>query len=185
MLGVATDPVKIEAMIKWPVPTTVTELRGFLGLTGYYRKFVHHYGLIAYPLTQLLRKKQFQWTTTPVLALQNFAEQFIIETDASDIGIGTVLMQHGQPVAYLSKALAQQHKSLSIYEKEFLALIMAVERWRPHLQRKAMNRLMGLQFRVVYKKEQIIQLPMLCPELDISLLSKLFPHYNLSGSKNC
>ena len=176
--GVATDPVKIEAMIKWPVPTTVTELRGFLGLTGYYRKFVHHYGLIAYPLTQLLRKKQFQWTTTPVLALPNFAEQFIIETDASDIGIGDVLMQHGQPVAYLSKALAQQHKSLSIYEKVFLALIMAVERWRPYLQhqefiirtdhksltyltkqnlhsniqRKAMNRLMGLQFRVVYKK---------------------------------
>ena len=93
--GVATDPTKIEAMIKWPVPTTVTELRGFLGLTGYYRKFVHHYGLIAYPLTQLLRKKQFQWTTTPVLALPNFAEQFIIETDASDIGIGAVLMQHG------------------------------------------------------------------------------------------
>jgi len=93
--GVATNLVKIEAMIKWPVPTTVTELRGFLGLTGYYRKFVHHYGLIAYPLTQLLRKKQFQWTTTPVLALPNFAEQFIIETDASDIGIGAVLMQHG------------------------------------------------------------------------------------------
>ena len=95
--------------------------------------------------------------------------------DTQDV---TVLMQHGQPVAYLSKALAKQHNSLSIYEKEFLALIMAVERWRPYLQhqefiirtdhksltyltkqnlhsniqRKAMNRLMGLQFRVVYKK---------------------------------
>ena len=164
-----------------------------MGLTGYYRKFVQHYGLIAYPLTQLLRKKQFQWNaqaqqafeqlkqamaSTPVLALPDFNEQFIVETDASDVGIGAVLMQKGQPIAYLSKALAQQHKHLSIYEKEFLALIMAVEKWRQYLQhhefiirtdhksltylneqnlhsdmqRKAMNRLMGLQFKVVYRK---------------------------------
>ena len=191
--GVATDPSKIEAMITWPVPTTVTALRGFLGLTGYYRKFVQHYGLIAYPLTQLLRKKQFQWNaqaqqafeqlkqamaSTPVLALPDFNEPFIVETDASDVGISAVLMQKGQPIAYLSKALAQQHKHLSIYEKEFLALIMAVEKWRQYLQhhefiirtdhksltylteqnlhsdmqRKAMNRLMGLQFKVVYRK---------------------------------
>ena len=187
----ATDPSKIEAMLKWPVPKTVTELRGFLGLTGYYRKFVHH-GLIAQPLTQLLKKKQFQWspeaqsafelleqamTTTHVLALPNFTEQFIVETDASDVGIGPVLKQYGQLVAYLSKALAKHHKNLSIYEKEFLALIMAVEKWRqylqhqefiirtdhksltyltepnlhPEMQRKAMNRMMGLQFMVVYK----------------------------------
>ena len=191
--GVSTDPTKIAAMVSWPVPKNVTELRGFLGLTGYYRRFVKHYGLIAKPLTQLLRKKQFCWSddaqhaferlkqamvTTPVLALPNFKEPFEVETDASDIGIGAVLMQHGQPVAYLSKALGDSHKHMSIYEKEFLALIMAVERWRQYMnrgefiikidhkslaflteqnlhsdmQRKAMTRLMGLQFRVVYKK---------------------------------
>jgi hypothetical protein len=191
--GVSTDPSKIEAMLKWPVPTTITALRGFLGLIGYYRKFVQHYGLIAHPLTQLLRNKQFQWsekaqrafdqlkqamTSTPVLALPNFKEQFVVETNASDIGLGAVLMQNNQPIAYLSKALAQHHKHLSIYEKEFLALIMAVEKWRQYLQhqefiirtdhkrltylteqnlhsdmqRRAMNRLMGLHFKVVFRK---------------------------------
>jgi hypothetical protein len=191
--GVATDPSKTAAMLNWPVPTTVTELRGFLGLTSYYRRFVKGYGYIAKPLTQLLKKKQFQWcseaeqafnalkqvmASTPVLALPDFTIPFIVETDASDGGVGAVLMQKDQPIAFLSKALGPVHQKLSIYEKEFLALIMAVERWRPYLQRqefiirtdhkslsylceqilhsdmqrKAMTRLMGLQFKVVYRK---------------------------------
>jgi hypothetical protein len=191
--GVATDPRKTQAMQAWPRPTTTTELRGFLGLTGYYRKFVRNYGIIAKPLSNLLKKKEFSWppeaetaftqlklamTTTPVLALPDFTRQFIVETDACDTGIGAVLMQDGHPLAFLSKSLSVQHRALSIYEKEFLALIMAVERWRPYLQRgefliktdhhsltyleeqtlqspmqrKAIARLMGLQFRILYKK---------------------------------
>lgn len=191
--GVAKNPSKIHAMISWPPPSNMTELRAFLGLTGYYRKKFKNYGIIAKPLTNLLRLKQFQWsdmaqkaydqlkqamTTTPVLAMPNFQEQFTIETDACIDGIGAVLMQKGQPIAYLSKALGDKHKNLSIYEKEFLALIMAVEKWRPYLlrqefiiltdhkslaylreqnlhselQRKAMTRMMGLNFKIVYKQ---------------------------------
>jgi hypothetical protein len=191
--GVATDPNKTTAMLKWPQPTNITELRGFLGLTGYYRKFVRNYGTMAKPLTQLLKKKAFQWDdsatkafqalksamiTTPVLALPNFKETFTIETDACLDGIGAVLMQKGQPVAFLSKALGEKHKHLSIYDKEFLALIMAVDKWRQYIQhqefiiktdhkslaylneqnlhsemqRKAMSRLMGLKFKILYTK---------------------------------
>lgn len=191
--GVATDPRKTQAMLDWPLPTTVTELRGFLGLTGYYRKFVRNYGIIARPLSNLLKKKGFNWddkatvafeelkkamASTPVLQLPDFTKQFVVETDACESGIGAVLMQEQHPLAFLSKPLSVAHLQLSIYEKEFLALIMAVERWRPYLQRgefivkidhqsltflddqtlqsplqrKAMARLMGLQFKIVYRQ---------------------------------
>ena len=97
--GVATDPEKISAVSSWPTPVSVKELRGFLGLAGYYRKFVRNFGLIAKPLIELLQKNTiFHWTpaheqffqalkqaliSAPVLALPNFSRPFAIETDAS------------------------------------------------------------------------------------------------------
>lgn len=142
--GVATDPGKINDVVNWAVPTTIRKLRGFLGLAGYYRKFVRNFGVLCKPLTQLLRKGvSYKWTeetqeaflaikqalvSAPVLALLDFSKTFTVETDASDYGIGAMPSQEGHPVAYLSKALGPRSKGLSTYEKECMAVLLAVER---------------------------------------------------------
>nr|GEW12741.1 hypothetical protein [Tanacetum cinerariifolium] len=146
--GVSTDPTKIQAMGSWPIPQTVRQLRGFLGLTGYYRKFIKNYAWISKPLTNLLKKDAFVWSPkaqesfltlkqamiqTPVLALPDFEKTFVVETNASGIGIGAVLQQEGHPIAYLSKTLAPKHQALSTYEKEFLAVLMALDKWMGYL----------------------------------------------------
>lgn len=148
--GVATDPTKLEVIQHWPTPANTKELRSFLGLAGFYRKFVQHYGIISKPLTELLKKHSlFAWTadhqtafdtlkkaliTAPVLALPDFTLPFCIYTDACQTGVGAVLMQQGHPLAFLSKALGPKNQGLSTYEKEYMAIIMAVAQWRSYLQ---------------------------------------------------
>ncbi|WVZ57697.1 LOW QUALITY PROTEIN: hypothetical protein U9M48_008050 [Paspalum notatum var. saurae] len=191
---VAIDPTKIIAVQNWLVPQSVKELRGFLGLVGYYRRFVKNFGLIAKPLTELLKKGVlFIWTSVteqafnslkqalveaPVLALPDFSKPFIVETDASERDIGAVLQQNGHPIAYISKALGVKNQGLSTYEKESLAILMAVDHWRAYLQpaefviftdhrsltnlddqrlhtywqQKTLTKLFGLRYKICYKK---------------------------------
>ncbi|XP_058008871.1 uncharacterized mitochondrial protein AtMg00860-like [Hevea brasiliensis] len=141
--GVATDPKKVQAMITWPTPISVKELRSFLGLTGYYQKFIRSYGNISKPLTDLLKKDAFQWgpaaqeafnrlkkaiiTKALVLALSNLAKNFVIKTDASNWGMGAVLQQE-------NKTFGPRSQTLSVYEKELLAITFAISKWRHYLE---------------------------------------------------
>jgi hypothetical protein len=212
--GVSTDSSKIQAIINWPLPKTVRDVRGFLGIAGYYRKFVRHFGIIARPLHDLLRKDvPFQWTdahhqafhslkhaltTAPCLALPDFSHPFHIETDACAVGVGAVLLQNGHPLAYISKALGPRNQGLSTYEKEYLAILIAVEQWRHYLlqgefyihtdqkslvhlneqrlhtqwQQKVFTKLLGLQYKIIYKKG--LTMALLMPYLVVSLLISCF-----------
>lgn len=163
-------------------------------MVGYYRRFVKNFGIISISLFDLLKKGAiFLWTekteeafqtlkkaliSAPVLALPNFNDTFEIETDACDYGVGVVLMQKGHPIAFLSKALGPKNRGLSTYEKDCLAILMAVDKWRSYLQRgefiirtdqkalthlddqrlstpwqhRALTKLLGLHYIIVYKK---------------------------------
>lgn len=141
--GVAADPEKVIAILSWHVPKSVTELRGFLGLTGYYRIFVQNYYRIARPLTDLLKKNGFTWsdeatiafrdlkqavTKLPLLALPDFQQEFMVETVASGLGVGAVLSQNRRPVAFLSQAFSSQGRIKLVYERELLAIVKAVSK---------------------------------------------------------
>lgn len=128
--GISVDSSKVADMLAWPEPKNIKALRGFLGLSGYHRKFVKNYGTIAKPLTNLLQKDSFIWTeeateafkrlkeamtSTPILKLPDYTMEFTVETDASNTGIGAVLTQQGHPLAYFSKALGPKGQAMSTY----------------------------------------------------------------------
>lgn len=118
-----------------------------MGLTSYYRGFIRNYATIAAPLTDLLRKDVFSWSSQAdtaltalkeamvqayVLPLPNFALEFVIEADVSNVGIGAVLMQEGHPIAYFSKKIGPKMCAASTYLKELHAIVEAVQWWRQY-----------------------------------------------------
>jgi hypothetical protein len=146
--GVKVDPEKIKAITEWPKPKNISKLRGFLGLTGYYRRFIKNYAHLTTPLSNLLKKNSFKWdnsaqecfetlkrvmSSTPVLATPDFAKPFVVECDASRIGIGAVLKQDGHPIAFESRKLNKKEELKSTYNKEMLAIVHALAKWRQYL----------------------------------------------------
>jgi hypothetical protein len=147
--GVAVDLSKIEAVSKWQSPKSVTEIRSFLGLAGYYRRFIENFSKIAKPMTELLKRNiPYVWsdkcevsfqelktrlTTTPVLPLPDASKDFVVYYDASRQGRGCILMQGGKVVAYASRKLRKHEENYPTHDLELAAVVHALKMWRHYL----------------------------------------------------
>ena len=147
--GISVDSAKIEAVIDWKAPRSVTEVRSFLGLAGYYRRFVEGFSKIAAPLTALTRKgKKYEWTqkceesfqelkcrltSAPILIIPSSGEPLVIFSTASKVGLGAVLMQDGKVVAYGSRQLKDHEKNYPTHDLEMAAMVFALKIWRHYL----------------------------------------------------
>ena len=146
--GIKPNPSKISAIEKYPIPTTTKEIKRFLGLIGYYRRFIANFARITSPLTKCLKKgakinlrdpdyiQAFNHckellTNSPILAYPDFSKQFKLTTDASNVAIGAVLSQSNKPIAFYSRTLNSAEKNYSTIEKELLAIKDSVARFRP------------------------------------------------------
>ena len=147
--GIRVDPVKIKAIVNWKPPRNVTEVRGFLGLAGYYRRFVQGFSVIASSLTRLLLKGvKFEWddkcqssferlkeilVEAPVLIQPTSGRDYTVYSDASRIGLGCVLMQDGKVVAYASRQLKSHEQNYPTHDLELAAVVFALKIWRHYL----------------------------------------------------
>ncbi|KAD4584296.1 hypothetical protein E3N88_21897 [Mikania micrantha] len=147
--GILVDSSKIQAVTRWSPPKTPTEIRSFLGLAGYYRRFIQDFAKIASPLTKLTRKNtKFVWgedqdksfnelktklTQAPVLTLPDGSNDFVVYSDASYLGLGCVLMQRGKVIAYASRQLKTHEINYPIHDLELAAVVFALKIWRHYL----------------------------------------------------
>jgi hypothetical protein len=157
---VQMDPTKVKGVADWPPPKNLRDVRAFLGFTGFYRYFIPNYSMVAHPLIDLTRKAvPFHWDSPqmkafetlktrmcqrPILRQPNYSLPFFLATDASAYGVGAVLLQEGEtnprtnkpiqhPIAYYSATFSPAERNYDIYERELLAVIKALEHWRPHV----------------------------------------------------
>ncbi|GJW09851.1 putative reverse transcriptase domain-containing protein [Tanacetum coccineum] len=147
--GIHVDPAKIESVKDWASPKTPTEIRQFLGLAGYYRRFIEGFSKIAKPMTKLTQKKvKFEWgdkqeaafqllkqklCSAPILALPEGSEDFIVYCDASKKGLGAVLMQREKVISYASRQLKIHEKNYTTHDLELGAVVFALKIWRHYL----------------------------------------------------
>lgn len=147
--GIAVDPDKVVAVKEWKQPTSVTEIRSFLGTAGYYRRFIQDFSRIAAPLTQLTRKDvKFIWTekceaafqelkqrltTAPILVIPVRGGKLVVYTDACGTGLGAVLMQEGKVVAYASRQLKPHETRYPVHDLELAAIVFALKMWQHYL----------------------------------------------------
>lgn len=147
--GIMVDDEKVASINQFTTPKNSKMVQRFLGLCGYYRKFIKDFSKIANPLFELLKKNsKFNWTNeheiafktlkkklteAPILKLPNFEEKFQLFTDASGVGLGAVLEQSNHVVAYASTKLKEHEKNYTTYEKEALALVWAIKKFRQYL----------------------------------------------------
>ena len=159
--GIEMEQNKIEAIASWPLLKSAEDVRSFLGLAGYYRKFIKDFSLITAPLTDLIHKGvKFEWTSNqqqafdalkqamvkgPILVLPDPKLPYIVTTDASGYAIGAMLSQdHGkglQPIAFLSKKMLPAERNYAVHEQELLAIICALREWRHYFH--------GSKFKVI------------------------------------
>jgi len=148
--GIKPNPIKVKAIVSYPIPTKVKEIRAFLGLTGYYRKFIPNYADIAKPMTSCLKKgakidtQKLEYIEAfeklkaliirdPILQLPDFEKKFVLTTDASNLALGAVLSQNGHPISFISRTLNDHELNYSAIEKELLAIVWATKTFRHYL----------------------------------------------------
>ena len=148
--GIKPNPKKLDAIEKFPLPKTIKEIQGFLGLTGYYRKFIHDYAKIAKPMTIYLKKDKIINTNDkeynksfnelkklisndPILIYPDFNKTFTLTTDASNFALGAVLSQDKKPICFASRTLNAHEINYSTIEKELLAIVWATKQFRHYL----------------------------------------------------
>jgi hypothetical protein len=146
---ISVDPSKVEIVVNWAMPMSVHEVRNFFGLASYYRRFVEGFSKLATPLTKLTKKNEvFFWVedyersfqelkhrlvTEPVLTLPSRTGGFVIYSDASNKGLGCVLMQHGKVIAYASRQLKVHERNYLTHNLELAAMVFALKIWRHYL----------------------------------------------------
>jgi hypothetical protein len=151
--GIKPDPEKVKAVQDWPIPSTQSDVRAFLGLTNYFKRFIKGYSKVAAPLTDLTKKNQQgshilftkecihafeelkrRLVTAPLLAVPDFQKPFRMVTDASKIGIGGVLLQDGRPCAFESRKLSPAEQNYHTTERELLAVVHCLQKWNVYMR---------------------------------------------------